>query len=61
MKVRGHCNAVRLSPQAGAKEMTTDENIDPKHPPTSAPVSSSAQNINNNKMERIRCFWNKNI
>lgn len=33
--------------QAGAKKVTTDENKDPKHPPTFAPMSSSAQNINN--------------
>lgn len=39
--------------------MTTDENIDPKHPPTSAPMSSSAQNINNNKWKESVAFGTK--
>ncbi len=33
--------------QAGGKNMTSDENKDPKHPPTFTPMSSLAQNINN--------------
>lgn len=45
--------------QAGAKEMTTDENKDPKRPPTSAPMSSSAQNINNNKWKESVAFGTK--
>jgi len=47
---------VRLLPQAETKEVTTDEN---KHPPTSAPMSSSAQNINNNKWKESVAFGTK--
>lgn len=45
--------------QAGEKEMTTDENKDPNHPPTSAPMSSLAQNINNNKWKKSVAFGTK--
>lgn len=72
---RSHCTHVRLwtgrsqvtamppnchpKGQAEAKEMTNDENKDPKHPPTSAPMSSLATKHQQSYMERISCFWNR--